>query len=219
MIIANIMIKKLDDPAEIAMTRFLCFDIWSAIAAKLPGRTDNEIKNVWHTNLKKKLKNYQLPQVSNEPSSAMIKTHSNESNLSPERSSSDLSSITLVKCFPQIDESFWSEHCPSEMSSSGMIESTAMNCSTNDQLVIRQDEMDSSKFIRQNKSSSQEQVSPLDESSMQLRVEGVISEPTFEFPSSRMDCGNEWSTKVGEDMEFWFNVFTRAEDLPDLPDF
>lgn len=28
---------------------------WAAIAAKLPGRTDNEIKNVWHTHLKKRL--------------------------------------------------------------------------------------------------------------------------------------------------------------------
>ena len=29
---------------------------WSAIAAELPGRTDNEVKNHWHTTLKKRFK-------------------------------------------------------------------------------------------------------------------------------------------------------------------
>ncbi|KAF3975165.1 hypothetical protein ACB098_06G103000 [Castanea mollissima] len=33
---------------------------WSKIAAKLPGRTDNEIKNHWHTHLKKRAKENQV---------------------------------------------------------------------------------------------------------------------------------------------------------------
>ncbi|GMH27977.1 hypothetical protein Nepgr_029820 [Nepenthes gracilis] len=32
---------------------------WSIIAANLPGRTDNEIKNVWHTHLKKRIRQRQ----------------------------------------------------------------------------------------------------------------------------------------------------------------
>lgn len=36
---------------------------WSTIAARLPGRTDNEIKNYWHSHLKKRLKQNSIPPI------------------------------------------------------------------------------------------------------------------------------------------------------------
>ncbi|CAH8360649.1 unnamed protein product [Eruca vesicaria subsp. sativa] len=40
---------------------------WSAIAARLPGRTDNEIKNFWNTNLRKKLLRTGIDPVTHSP--------------------------------------------------------------------------------------------------------------------------------------------------------
>ncbi|WCJ24045.1 myb domain protein 15 [Euphorbia peplus] len=114
---------------------------WSAIAAKLPGRTDNEIKNVWHTHLKKKLKRKQERVAQENFIISPSETHNSQitlpetpsyASMSPQPSSSDnISTITenstetnIIKqedvnsseIFPVIDESFWSE---SEMLESG----------------------------------------------------------------------------------------------------
>ncbi|CAN1308811.1 Transcription factor MYB17 [Linum perenne] len=40
---------------------------WAAIAAQLPGRTDNEIKNLWNTHLKKRLLSMGIDPLTHEP--------------------------------------------------------------------------------------------------------------------------------------------------------
>ncbi|KAJ0432391.1 putative transcription factor MYB-HB-like family [Helianthus annuus] len=40
---------------------------WSAIAAHLPGRTDNEIKNYWNTQIRKKLLRKGIDPVTHAP--------------------------------------------------------------------------------------------------------------------------------------------------------
>nr|CAB3487654.1 unnamed protein product [Digitaria exilis] len=62
---------------------------WSAIAARLPGRTDNEIKNVWHTHLKKRL----VDQTKHDKPSPATKRRRRAAPVSPERSAAS-SSVT-----------------------------------------------------------------------------------------------------------------------------
>ncbi|KAL5755587.1 hypothetical protein ACOSP7_020001 [Xanthoceras sorbifolium] len=62
---------------------------WSLIAGRLPGRTDNEIKNYWNTNIGKKLQDQQQQQQQQSPSPSTRKP-SNQSpkkqNFVPEKS-------------------------------------------------------------------------------------------------------------------------------------
>ncbi|KAI3469772.1 hypothetical protein Pfo_026435 [Paulownia fortunei] len=167
---------------------------WSAIAARLPGRTDNEIKNVWHTHLKKKLKNYQSSQDSKRHSiisipkcdTKVLENSNSGKNIvtSPQQSSSEMSSVTdsstemekmVVKneemdysseYFPHIDESFWSE----ELSKEGVDCPSAEK--TNDNVHLQ-------------------------------------------FPS--MESVED--SRIDDSMDFWYNLFIRAGDMPDLPEF
>lgn len=52
---------------------------WSLIAGRLPGRTDNEIKNYWNTHLGKKLKN-QGPDPEEKPTSTANKKKNKKNN-------------------------------------------------------------------------------------------------------------------------------------------
>ncbi|KAJ8764214.1 hypothetical protein K2173_005394 [Erythroxylum novogranatense] len=63
---------------------------WSKIAARLPGRTDNEIKNHWNTHIKKKLLRMGIDPVTHEPLHKEAKPEENSSiraeSLAPEPS-------------------------------------------------------------------------------------------------------------------------------------
>ncbi|KAG6661921.1 myb-related protein 330-like [Carya illinoinensis] len=54
---------------------------WSLIAGRLPGRTDNEIKNYWNTNLGKKVQNQQISTTVSIP--PKLSGHSDENNFPP----------------------------------------------------------------------------------------------------------------------------------------
>ncbi|PIN12924.1 Transcription factor, Myb superfamily [Handroanthus impetiginosus] len=53
---------------------------WSKIAARLPGRTDNEIKNHWNTHIKKKLLKMGIDPVTHEPFHKETKENDQNSN-------------------------------------------------------------------------------------------------------------------------------------------
>ncbi|PNY13356.1 protein ODORANT1-like [Trifolium pratense] len=65
---------------ELAIPLFI-LELWSKIASRLPGRTDNEIKNHWNTHIKKKLIKMGIDPITHEPLNKQAS--SNDSSSSP----------------------------------------------------------------------------------------------------------------------------------------
>ncbi|KAF8043232.1 hypothetical protein BT93_A1546 [Corymbia citriodora subsp. variegata] len=91
---------------------------WSAIASHLPRRTDNELKNHWHTNLKKRLGQNTPLLLSTTPQEATItENHSCDHEVEPK----NISGIPLnCPMAPQMAEGFASLHLSSSSSKTSL---------------------------------------------------------------------------------------------------
>ncbi|XP_010546780.1 PREDICTED: transcription factor MYB86 [Tarenaya hassleriana] len=67
---------------------------WSQIATRLPGRTDNEIKNFWNSCLKKKLRRKGIDPVTHKPLNELQCNHSTDQQKQQARPESERSSLS-----------------------------------------------------------------------------------------------------------------------------
>ncbi|KAL1550140.1 transcription factor MYB14-like [Salvia divinorum] len=101
---------------------------WSVIASRLPGRTDNEIKNVWHTHLKKRvagkteIKNGEADYSSDysrkvelrSPGDSLSEVSSAVTSDAGHGGFDDALMSDLLDKWPEMGDNFWSEIFPAE---------------------------------------------------------------------------------------------------------
>ncbi|KAK2996255.1 hypothetical protein RJ639_009617 [Escallonia herrerae] len=174
---------------------------WSAIAARLPGRTDNEIKNVWHTHLKKRLN--QIPGTKHNPTgdtsgfeskpllTDLVTTkHTSFDDhgylpSSPQRSLSEISSVTATT-----DNN----------------RNVCMNAAALDNLPAMDENFWLDVFMAEN-------------SGVTSDFPAVHDDHHLQFPASPIRAvGNAYgyNLNVRDGMDLWYDVFTRNGDIPEF---
>ncbi|OAY34594.1 transcription factor MYB30 [Manihot esculenta] len=182
---------------------------WSAIAARLPGRTDNEIKNVWHTHLKKRLKqNPGTPEIKT-TSIAMISRVAQES-----KQESELVTLSNLPG-PESPEGVEYRSISPQQCSSSEISSviTGDDASHNNMSSMKVEESDDFPEMDENFWS---EVLSSDNSSSGSNFPAAAQ---FQIPFSTVGNAMEPAVQYGYDsMDFWYNLFTKAGESPELPE-
>ncbi|RDX95095.1 Transcription factor MYB14, partial [Mucuna pruriens] len=174
---------------------------WSAIAAKLPGRTDNEIKNVWHTHLKKRLvmnnsdaKRVSKPKIKRSDSNSSTLTTTSSSACTT--SSSDLSSFSEgTKHMMMDNNNIKSEDIESEETTVPPIDESFWSV-----------DEESSTMVPSNSWTISNELSP-----PQWQFNSVENfQHSFDYNGSNFDDGG---------MDFWYDMFIRSGESIELPEF
>ncbi|KAK9724316.1 hypothetical protein RND81_05G063600 [Saponaria officinalis] len=173
---------------------------WSAIAARLPGRTDNEIKNVWHTHLKKRLnKQNQTQKPSSKTKLTNKKCNNNDQNIN----NFTISNSTSSEAPNSSQQSYTSEEFSSiaEVSS---VEEQNKHELLFDELPIIDDTFWSTQEISYDDICMDDFVFP-----------EIIQDNNF----STMCLKNNGQVNEVEYMDFWLDVFVNSGGPLELPQF
>ena len=166
---------------------------WSAIAARLPGRTDNEIKNVWHTHLKKHLE-------PTKPARQAPKRKPKQQQQQPEAVPTTLEGPTtgaVVPVSPEQSLSTSTTSTTTDYSAAASSMENADSFTTSEEEDYQIDDSFWSETLAMTVDSS-------DDSGMQ--TEGSTFGASSAAPSTNED-----------DMDFWLKLFMQASDMQNLP--
>lgn len=222
--IHNIIKKTERESRAIIFTNKLIIVIlvfrWSAIAAKLPGRTDNEIKNVWHTHLKKR-----LMKTNNHPNSDGKNKRVSKPKI--KRSNSNSSTITQ------------SEHASDHKNSHNEVESTTSACTTSssssdfssvtvgeskNNIKSDQDIESMETIVPEIDESFWSEAAAMDETSTMpsqyLTISNEAAAPLFQlYPFNCDETFQNCNSNFDDGMDFWYDIFIKTGDPIELPEF
>ncbi|PHT45221.1 hypothetical protein CQW23_14379 [Capsicum baccatum] len=192
---------------------------WSAIAARLPGRTDNEIKNVWHTHLKKHLKNYQPPQNSKRH----FKTN-HDSKKGPTTESSNNSDFSTSANNTNTHKKHMKIAPNSPVLSSSEMSTVTLVVDDRQRAIIKEEKIESplEYFPKIDESFWTEELSAEKNSDNDYVMAAGLDQDIqaqIQLSSVKEENLDNTSTKMEEDMDFWYNVFIKTGDFLELPEF